>query len=55
VREPAESWTAAESERAFAALIAERNRLFEDNPRPRDLETAGFPLEALTIAGFAET
>jgi ubiquinone/menaquinone biosynthesis C-methylase UbiE len=41
VREPAESWqewwTSAESEPAFADLIAERNGLFEDSPSPRDL------------------
>jgi trans-aconitate methyltransferase len=50
-----EWWTAAESEPAFAELIVERNRLFEDNPTPRDLVTAEFQLEALTMAGFAET
>jgi hypothetical protein len=29
--------------------------LFEDNPSPRDLVTAAFHLEALSMAGFAET
>jgi trans-aconitate methyltransferase len=56
---PAESWeefwSAAESDPAFADLIVERNRLFEDNPSPRDLVTAAFHLEALNMAGFAET
>jgi SAM-dependent methyltransferase len=59
VREPAESWStwwdAAEAEPAFAELIAERNRLFEDNPSPRDLLTSAFHQEALAMAGFAET
>jgi ubiquinone/menaquinone biosynthesis C-methylase UbiE len=59
VTAPAESWiewwTAAESEPAFVNLIAERNRLFEDNPSPRDLLTAAFHLEALRMAGFTET
>jgi SAM-dependent methyltransferase len=58
-RQPAESWqewwAAAESEPAFAELIAERNRLFEDHPSPRDLVTADLQLEALKMAGFAET
>jgi trans-aconitate methyltransferase len=57
--EPAESWDqfwhAAESDAALAELIAERNRLFEDNPSPRDLVTAAFHLEALNMAGFTET
>jgi ubiquinone/menaquinone biosynthesis C-methylase UbiE len=56
---PAESWqewwTAAESEPAFGGLIAERNRLFEEHPSPRDLVTAAFHLEALRMAGFTET
>jgi trans-aconitate methyltransferase len=50
-----EFWAAAESDPAFAELIVERNRLFEDNPSPRDLVTAAFHLEALSMAGFAET
>jgi SAM-dependent methyltransferase len=48
-------WTAAESEPAFAGLVAERNRLFEDNPSPRDLLTTACHLEALSMAGFSET
>jgi ubiquinone/menaquinone biosynthesis C-methylase UbiE len=57
--EPAESWDqfwdSAESDPALADLIAERNRIFEDHPSPRDVVTAAFHLEALNMAGFAET
>jgi trans-aconitate methyltransferase len=50
-----EWWAAAESEPAFGGLMKEHNRLFEDNPSPRDLVTAAFQLEALDAAGFVET
>jgi SAM-dependent methyltransferase len=50
----ADWWNAAESEPAFADLVAERNRLFEDNPTPRDVLTSDYHVEALAMAGFAE-